>query len=684
MTRKLLYASIFLSAALLFLIQPLYAKYLLPYFGGASSVWIISIFFYSTTLLLGYIYASLLTKWSLGTSRIVHGTLLVLTGALLIARWLSDGSAVVVVESSQQSAAISTLLTLLYGVGLPVLLLASTSVVVQHLFALHTKEDPYWLYTLSNAGSLIGLAIFPFLLEPLVNLPLQIEVWTIGFVLFLILLLTAWKRVEKSNLIETNQKPELPRPMVQPALILLYAAVPTFLLASMTDLFSRGIASFPMLWVIPLMLYLLTFVVAFRDRMPFSVLPLGPTALASGLLVLLPLTLMNKSLLNFFVAFGFGMLFFFLVSTFFHRTIYLMRPDSSQLGKFYIWLTFGGAIGSGSVGLLLPALLDSTIEVYVGLAVIVLYFIWTQMDILKKHVSIHFVHLAQAMFVLSVVLFTYYSINVPGLVDSKRNFFGSVRVTDENMLVNGEPIEARYMVHGTTLHGLESRDPEFEKYAVSYYGTGSGIELSLRSFVERNINPKVNVIGLGAGMMATFCDNLERLDYVEINPVVLELAQEHFSYLDRCTEKQSVTIGDGRLVLETLPPRDYDVIMVDAFSDDAIPAHLLTKEAFHNAYLPQLSDEGVLVIHITNRFLDLHGAVAGMVDGTEYQTIAVRSEKVDNNQMSMTTIWVILAKGEQAERILSYENTTLYQGPLIKWTDSKNSILQTLSSTGSR
>jgi hypothetical protein len=683
MTRTLLYVTIFLSAALLFLIQPLFAKLLLPFYGGATAVWIISIFFYSATLLAGYIYASLVTKWPLYQGRIIHGCLLVVTGALMLSRWFIEGAPVVVLESYGLSAEFSTLITLFYGVGLPVLLLASTSVIVQHLFALHTREDPYWLYTLSNAGSLIGLAIFPFILEPLVSLSFQADAWTIGFVAFTVLLLAAWRQVERDE--QVSVRPiEAFRSMPNPLWIISIAAIPTFLLASLTDLYSRGIASFPLLWVIPLMLYLLSFVAAFRDKLPWSFPPLGLATVVSTVVAFCSLVFMNNSLILFGIAFAVGMLAFFLLATYLHRTLYLRRPDASQLGNFYIWLTLGGALGSGLVGLVLPFVLNTYVEVYLGLLAIAIYFVLTELDTLQKYVSTWAIRCIQVPLITALLLLGSQLIFDDRQIDTDRNFYGVISIKEFSSNLFGEPVDANIMVHGNTVHGLEAVDPANEPYAVSYYGPGSGIELSLRSFLERDIQPRVNVVGLGAGMMNTYCEDVAQLDYIEINQLVLDLAREHFTYLSRCPDTHRVLIGDGRLVLTDLPRQNYDIIMIDAFSDDAIPVHLLTQEAFVNAYLPQLSAEGVVAIHISNKYLNLFSAVAGMVVGTEYAAIAVQNPADENNGLSMPTAWVILAKDEQLKRILGYENTSLYTGRVTEWTDTKSSILSVLSMSGSR
>lgn len=683
MVRTLLYVSIFLSAALLFLIQPLFAKYLVPFYGGTSAVWIISISFYSTILLCGYLYASVLTTFPLKTARMIHAILLTASGALLLSQWFMNGTPLQVEPISHDVLAFSTILTLLKGVGLPVLLLASTSVVVQHLFALHTKEDPYWLYALSNAGSLIGLAAFPFLLEPLVDLPVQMGFWVVLFIVYLVVLLGVWRQVERDGVAdEANQMISLTLKHRVP--IVLYAAVPTFLLASFSELFSRGIASFPLLWVIPLMLYLITFIVTFRDWPKNNLLPpLGFWAFVATLPVIIVLPGMNNSAMMFWMSFGFAMISFFVIVCHFHRSIYLLRPHSGGLGSFYVWLTIGGALGSAVVSVLLPIVSNTDKEIFFGFCAVGIYLTLTQLRWLKKWTPWYVILNIRVMYGVMVALFLIFTTFTWGYIDSERNYYGTVKVYETDREVFGEQVRVRSMVNGITSHGLESLDSRFREQAVSYYGPDSGVELAIRSFQETGHTPSLNVIGLGTGMMNSYCEKVSKIKYVEINPLVPKLAREYFSYLDTCTDKTIVQIADGRIALEQSQNEQYDIIMVDAFSDDAIPIHMLTREAFASAYRPNLTKNGVLVVHISNKYLDLYPVLAGMVDGTDFSVLKVENDGEEGNSLSMTTSWVVIARQEQAEKIAQYENAEYYGGDVIHWTDSRSSILQVLSSRGS-
>lgn len=689
MIRTLLILSTFLSAFLLFLVQPLFAKWLLPYFGGTSSVWTISIFFYSTTLLLGYLYASLLTSWPSERARLIHSTLLVLAGALLIGRWVVDGSPILVPAVVGYDPVVAVLLTLLLAVGLPVLLLASTSVLAQYLYARLTTEDPYPLYAVSNLGSLLGLAAYPFLLEPFTVVPSQAAWWAIVFVAFLLVLIASWRQVDRVNDAAARAKVSaLTGALDHRGSILLMAAIPTFLLASTTEFLSKGIASFPLLWVIPLMLYLTSFIVSFRSNsLTVSGIPFGFWALLASVPTFVVLPFLNLNAIVYWAGFVSVMTFFFLVCIYYHNRIYELRPRVNDLGAFYVWLTLGGAIGSGVVGMILPLVLDRQIEVYLAFGLISLYLVLRYLDWLRNRLSTFMVRSLQAFILFTCFAFTGSLLVVNDSVASERNFYGTLHVLDVSLTVNGEEIPVRGIVNGATNHGLQALDERYESSAASYYGPDSGIDVAVRSFTEAGEPPRVQVVGLGAGMMNAYCDEVEHIDYIEINPAVEAVAREYFTYLEMCPEKTTVTIGDGRLVLEdevAAGDVEYDVIMMDAFTDDAIPAHLLTTEAFTEAYQPLLSERGVIAFHISNKYLNLYPPIVGLAEANGYEALVVQNDPGDENELHLPTSWVLVTQPENADRLLAYASVERYQGESLLWRDDRNSVISVLSVNGSR
>ncbi len=688
MIRPLSFLTTFLSAALLFIVQPLFAKYLLPFFGGAASVWTISVFFYSVLLLAGYIYASILMSWERPKALIVHTSLLVVAGGLLLWRYMTQGSPFLIEVVISNSPAFSVLLTLLAGVAVPVLLLASTTVIVQTLYAEFTREEPYQLFSCSNAGSLLGLASYPFIIEPFLSLSTQVVCWTIGFLIFSCSLVLMWYKI-LSNIPSSNTSKAAEETVFQSwFLLVVLAAIPTFLLASVTEFLSKGIASFPFMWVTPLMLYLISFIVAFRPHSKqdhsmslefWTLLSIGPA------LILLPTVGLDA--IFYWLAFFYTMLAFFLTSVFLHRRIYKLRPKVTGLGVFYILLSAGGAIGSGIVGLLLPIILNDTPELFLTLILLTLYFLIWHCEWLIVYVPKFILRTIQGALIIVALIGTYNLFATNDSLVAERNFYGTLKVLTQTMQAGNESVEVRSVVNGATIHGLQVQDERLQSEVASYYGPNSGIDLSLRSFIEEGTAPRVAVVGLGAGMMSAYCHQLSALDYIEINPLVEVIAREYFTYLEQCPAHTTVAIGDGRLVLESMARKvsslPYDIIMVDAFTDDAIPTHLLTREALLEAYRPLLSVDGIIAFHVTNRYLDLYPPIVGVAREQGYEAVVATHTPDQGNELHQASFWVLVTSPERALTLLEYPGIYQYEKRTFVWTDNKSSVFSVLSLQGS-
>ena len=688
MVSVLLQVATFISAFLLFVVQPLYAKHLLPFFGGTATVWTVSIFFYSVTLLLGYIYATFITEWRLKGVAVIHALLLGVASLLLIRRYVGEDTSLLVDAVSASTPAFSVLLTLLFAVGLPVLLLASTSVITQKLYARVESGEPYRLYAVSNTGSVLGLLSYPFVIEPNSFVSFQIFAWMGFFIAFSAVLMTAWFFAVKSKT-ETVTLPsgENGRTLEVPWKILAVAAIPTFLLAAGTEYLSQGIASFPLLWVIPLTLYLLSFVVSFSDGykkyITFSV---RKWLVIFSVFLILSLPIMNIGAVLYWSAFLSFSGFFFLTSTYFHRRLYDNRPGVASLGRFYVLMTAGGAIGSGVVGLALPFLLVDNVELALVIGFLSIYFARQYFDpsfsprypLLRKAPKV--------AVILVSILFVLVSLSDSGTVVKKRNFYGVLHVLDTTRPVGDETIPVRAIVNGVTVHGFQILNPEYKAEAASYYGPNSGIDIAIRSFSENGVQPRIMVVGLGAGMINAYCDDAEHISYIEINPAVVDIAYEYFTYLEACPEKNDIEVGDGRLVMKEYAEsgvEPYDVIMVDAFTDDAIPAHLLTTEAFRGAYGPLLAENGVVAVHTTNKYLNLSAPIAGMGTDNGQEVVFVENWPDQTNGLQLPTTWILLTSDVQKEVLLEYETASEYMGENFVWSDGKHSILSVLSWRGS-
>lgn len=686
MVRTLLLLSTFLSAGLLFMLQPLYAKFILPQFGGSSAVWTISMFFYSSVLLVGYLYAALLNQWPSRLARFVHTILLLIAGGLLLSRWLATGAPLFTDVVTVGEPAVSVFLTLLHILGLPVLLLSSTSVIAQKLYAQHTKREPYSLFAVSNAGSLLGLLLYPFLFEPFTFLSLQAIWWMIGFVLFILFFLSSWRQIELST-VPDQYRNERPIKLQKPVKIIFLAAVPTFLLASGTELFSSGIASFPLLWVMPLALYLTTFIFAFKGTQTvFDRLAIGPLTLFLLVPVLLTLPYIGLNSALYWLSFLWFAAFFFFGCFYFHRRIYELRPQLSQLGNFYVLVTFGGALGSGAVGFLLPLILNDQVELYIVLGFLLVFFSRRYLGKLLKNISQQYVAVVRMIVYVWAGLFIFaMTLNGDALV-KERNFYGTLMVQDREYVVDSEAVPVRVIYNGATNHGQQPLTEPFTSQPLSYYGPGSGIAIALAELQRKEIVPNLLVIGLGAGMASTYCDQVAALEFIEINPAVVDIAYKYFTFLELCPEKTTITIGDGRLELEQkdrVKQKPIDVIMVDAFTDDSIPAHLLTKEALTNAYGPLLSENGIIAFHVSNRYLDLMPPIVGAARQEGYEAVVVNARTDDRSVLQNPSVWMLVTRPENSKSLLRYENTVSYDGAELVWTDEKNSVMQVLSLTGS-
>jgi MFS family permease len=561
-------------------------------------------------------------------------------------------------------------------------------VITQHLYARLTAQEPYALFALSNAGSLLGLLLYPFVVEPLTDVSNQALFWAVGFGAFAICLMAVWQRVNAT----TQQLLRPARELVQEVLkhrwqIIALAAIPTFLLASTTEYLSKGIASFPLLWILPLVLYLISFIVAFSGRTTVRRTTLG---VVSGLSIL-PLfgliQIMGTHVVLYWIGSLFVMISFFLISVYFHQRVYQLRPAAASLGQFYIYMTFGGALGSGIVGLLLPFLLTDQTEVYYAFGALAVYFVFYYTGWITLKTSLWFTYAFRGAVVSLALLFVFSQVATVGVVAQDRNFYGTLKVIDSEEMVNGDLIPVRTIVNGKTNHGLQSLDARYAQEVGSYYGTESGVGIALRSFTERGVAPRVSVIGLGSGMMNGYCDELESISYIEINPEVEVFAREYFTYLDMCPEKTSLRFGDGRLLLEdevAAGDSEYEVVVVDAFTDDAIPSHLLTNEAFVDAYQPLLSTEGIVAFHVSNRYLNLFPPIVGLARANGYEAVVVTNIPDGSNQMHLPTVWVLVTAKENAVTLQQeFASVQSYTGREILWTDGKNSVLDVLSWTGS-
>jgi hypothetical protein len=510
----------------------------------------------------------------------------------------------------------ATFVALGLSIGLPFLILSSTSSLLQFWYGATTGREPFSLYAVSNAGSLSGLLSYPVLFEPFFSTHAQGFLWSVGFVVYGLLSASVALRIarlrKEQRLGRAAESGSSAGRFVVWALL---AAVPVATMLTATSYVSSYIASVPFLWIIPLALYLISFIVSFRSgqRLPHSVAYASAAVFAAGALIVL---LTGNSHLAFTLLLVFVALF--AVCHPCHETLYALRPRAALLPRFYLALSVGGIAGSTLVLLsslyLLPLPIEFSVIIAVS-AVVNGYFVIFRSSYTRALASYRPTLLFSSFALLMVgSLGALVYLKSRDIIAVERNFFGykavHERVTEEFGVL-------RFLVHGTTEHGHEYFDSKLEGAPVSYYAENSGISHAfdaLRGTADAPL--RIAIMGLGGGALAALCRDTDRFEFFEIDPDVVALAKKHFTYLDRCPGS-SVQLGDARLELEAKYDAGlrgaYDLIVLDAYADDMMPIHLMTAEAVA-IYKQLLADDGILAIHISSRYLDLGGVASGLAE----------------------------------------------------------------------
>lgn len=656
-------ATNFLGAFLLFQIQPLIGKFILPWFGGAASVWTICMLFFQVVLLLGYAYAHSL-------SRITRPYLQVLTHLCVLAGALTFIPIAPSFLSKPADVLEPTwpILNILFSsIGGPFLVIASTSPLLQAWFHRASPSvSPYRLYALSNVGSLLALISFPFLFEPLFERETLLTMWSVVFVVFAVLFvccgLSVWrlhpgKRIDDSSGICSSWA----------MWILLPAAGSTMLLAT-TNKICQDVGVVPFLWIIPLALYLLSFVITF-DSPRWYRREVFLVALAILMAVGCRELFKNQSLMRQIVAFC-SLLFVYCMVC--HGEVYRLKPHPNKLTSFYMCIAVGGALGGVFVALVAPVLFNNFLEFHFGmllapLLVVILLLSEGQRQLWK---------LAGGMtLVLALVLAQHIRSLNKDVLARTRNFYGVLSVLEQNEQVALQ--HRRSMYSGDIVHGEQFLHPLNATLATTYYGDLSGVGRALRSIPAGN--RRVGAIGLGIGTIAAYAHRDDQFRFYEINPESRRLAEKYFTYLSRARGKVEVVLGDGRVTLENEPQNNYDLLVIDAFSGDSIPVHLLTREAVA-IYLHHVKPNGGLAFHITNRHLDLFPVLQKLADHYQLNWVYIRYDPSGSNAwLEYTSVWMILSR-DQA--FLDDEIRTAARTPTIRdvrlWTDDFASVLPLL------
>lgn len=712
--------TLFVSAALMFGLQPMVGKMLLPLVGGTPAGWIVAMAFFQLALLGGYFLAHLLSRF---TPR-VH--------ALLFCAALAVGAAVLPVylpvslEGAETPGPFDIFKLLLMTVGLPFLALSTTSSTIQRLFTTTTHRDaadPYFLYGASNLGSFAGLLLYPVVIEPLLPLSAQSQQWMLGYVGLIVLTLFCLAAAGKKAPAEpaaTNDA--VPVDLKLKLRWVLLAFVPSALMLAVTTHLTTDIFSAPMMWVLPLALYLLTFVIAF-SRKPLlnfkNVTQFHPIIVAVTLGVMFlcrtsPVAVSWYAVLLHLVAFSTAALSC-------HMYLAQLRPvaEPRHLTTFYLMLAIGGALGGILNAFIIPFVLNGLIEypvllilsllanprffekrtgvplkIIIGLAVFMVILIGfigmlplsmtqridTAITVVTAMVVCGIVFLSlniRAAFVCAIVMFLAIQFLVPHTtVYEDRNFYGYIRVADMDVKINGIKTVERVVRHGSTKHGSQILDDRFQTTMTTYYTRNSPPAEIIRTYNPRDIA----VIGLGAGTLNCYSTPENAFTFIDIDAHMVEVAQKYFTYLEKCQGRQPPRLltGDGRLELARLKDEKFDLIMLDAFSSDAIPVHLLTTDAI-DVYLSRLNDQGIIAFHVSNRYFNLVPVLAKNADKLNLQAY-FKLRIPPPRALETPSLWVMMARKDvNISPMMDMEWVAVPPLKRVKpWTDDDNNLMSAL------
>jgi len=644
----------FASAALVFMVQPMVAKLVLPLLGGSPSVWNTSIAFFQAALLAGYGYAHLLQKIStVRLQALTHVGALLLAAAALPLRVSG-----VLGEPSSDHPSLWLLGVLAVSIGAPFAVLSATAPLVQawHARTVHaeTGAEPYVLYAASNLGSLLALLAYPALVEPMTTLRGQTLGWSSGYVAFVVLMAVLALFVSRARTatpeaaaVEAGPEPTWMRRLAWVAL----AAIPSSLMLGVTTHITTDVASAPFLWVVPLALYLATFIIAFSDKPLISprVTLLLQAAAIVGCVLILPFRSANFPLQLFA-----HLACFFLTALMCHQALVARRPNPARLTEFYLWMSFGGVVGGAFNAFLAPVMFSNVWEyplvlvlaclarpgfgpiepwrwvVFIlGVATAAIAPIVALRWGLEENRIIIFALLgvtAICAFVIRRRMITFFGLVVimslaaqmigdrVDVRQSWRSFFGVLRQSE--MPVAAMKGQVNMLSHGTTLHGAQAQHPDYDCRPLVYYAPETPIGQVFIQGYDQDGPRRIGAVGLGTGAVAAYTRPGDRLTFFEIDPLVVRIATDkrHFSYTTTCAQGQiDYVIGDARLTLAKQPNDAFDILLIDAFSSDAVPGHLLTVEAM-KGYLAKLKPDGVLIVHLSNRNLELRSPAMAVAE----------------------------------------------------------------------
>jgi len=702
-----------LSAALVFAVQPLLGRLILPYYGGVSTVWNTLMLFFQAVLLLGYLNAHLAVRYLSGRGQLAWQLLLFMVAGLALPVALPGHWS----PAADLPPAASLLLVLAKTVGLPFLALASTAPLLQAWYAgRDEKHDPYFLYAASNIGSLVGLISYPLLAEPQLGLGMQGVVWSYLYAGLACAVLACGRfLVQGPRIILSSHRIEAAGPPVawsRRALWVALAFVPSTLLLAVTQHISTDIASMPLLWIVPLLIYLLTFVVAFMRQRPVS------TAFLARLVpyvVLGYFVLEGLAAPNLWPNLIFHLPLLAILALYCHSELYDLRPVAGRLTEFYLCLSLGGVLGGVFNALLAPAIFSDITEYPLAIGFATCLWALRQTGVKPRYreiaaavglfVVIHFGQQELAGMILVAMLGLRLGVAAVTLALLRRPTGMALAViallagNDVNLGRQTEVARFRSffgvhrlefdpaskvisMIHGSTIHGAQSTEPARSRWPLAYYSR-SGPAGQVFAALDDSLH-RIGVIGLGSGALSCYAHDGQEWVFFEIDPAIVETARnsKYFTYLRDCQPSARIELGDGRLKLAAEQDASFDLIVIDAFSSDSVPLHLLTREAMQ-VYLAKLRPHGKLLFHLSNRNLDLANVLAGLAEDADLiaKLQFYRASESEVAQHISNSNWMIL--GRRSEGLGEFAKDPAWKDQGAKpgarlWTDDYANVLSAI------
>lgn len=720
--------TLFISAALMFILQPLFGKLLLPLLGGSPAVWNTCMVFYQSILFLGYGYAHALSLRLSPHRQVLVHIAVIAVSLLALPVALPDNLA----PPTESNPTFWLFWTLLVAIGLPFFVVSTTSPLIQKWFAQvghHTSHDPYYLYAASNIGSLLALLSYPFVLEPSMGLAYQKTSWSIGYVVLCVLVVACagvlWRARPIASPAQVGSEPEIAAPSGYRKLYwLLLALVPSSLLLGLTNFISTDIASVPLLWIIPLTLYLLSFVIVFSKWNA----PIHSLMVKLQPIVLLPFlayAFVNPGDLPYWAYLALHLLAFFFAIMVCHGELAKQRPHTRYLTTFYLIMSFAGMLGGMFNTFVAPFIFNGIYEYPLMIVGALLLrpgvdftrgkALWLQMlapllpllaglalYAASDDLLVYFDGLVISLLALTLVTFLvkawpvayalltgaiiFLSLGLHGLsahtLYQERTFFGVLAVRESVLTDENQQAETYHeLFHGTTKHGAQRLPAALAQIPLTYYSRPGPMGQLFKVYDSQDADWTIGSVGLGAGALACYAKTTQHWTLYEIDPLVLEIASNplYFTYLQHCAAHFAVRIGDARLSLEHEPDHKFDLLVMDAFSSDAVPTHLLTEEALL-LYFNKLKPNGILAFHVTNRHLLLKKVLSIHAEHLHLAALIQEFVPSQDQPLVVATDWVVMAKNPETLAALASSGLGDWQKmPLYfdmkPWTDDFTNIV---------